>query len=131
MPSLDVSGKPIVDDWSVWSSGEIYISDVDATGTSSKLRDNAQYITLGIDKPTNDDGGVAGFALAIGMDDVNAGSAKGAVKSKNYSLSAYGAESSKRFALIEGVIGIGHLDFETKRIDGVSVTTINTLGFKV
>jgi len=117
-PSLDITGEPVFDDWSVWSSGAIHIGDVNATASSSKLRDNAQSITIGIDKPTNDDGGVAGFALAIGMDDVNAGSTKGAVKSTNYSLSAYGSESSKRFALIEGVIGIGHLDLETKRIDG-------------
>jgi surface protein len=123
MPSLGINGKPVFDDWSVWSSGDIYIGDVDATAASSKLRDNSQSITIGIDKPTNDDGGVVGFALAIGMNDVNAGSAKGAVKSKNYSLSAYGAESSKRFALIEGVIGIGHLDFETKRIDGSDTYT--------
>ena len=118
MPSLDVSGKPIVDDWSVWSSGEIHIGNAEATNSSSALEDKAQYITLGIDKPTNDDGGVVGYALGIGMDDVDTQTTEGAVKSKNYSLSAYGAESSKRFALIEGVIGIGHLDFETKRIDG-------------
>jgi hypothetical protein len=122
MDSLKVSGSTVVDDWSIWTGGEVTVGHVDATGSASKQRSESQHVTIGIDKPT-DDGGVFGYALAYGLDDVDVGTTKDAIKSENISLSAYGSASTDQFTLIEGVIGVGNLDIDTKRIDGANTFT--------
>jgi surface protein len=115
--TLNPSFEPVIDNWSIWTEGKVLIGKVDATSTASKQEIDAQSISIGVDKPLGDDG-LVGFVINIGQDNTDIGTAATNVKSDNYSLSNYRVFGQNTSILIESVIGIGHLKFDTVRTDG-------------
>ena len=115
--SLNPSFGKVINDWSVWTEGNIALGETDASSTASKLESESKTITLGVDKPLSDDG-LMGFALSVGQDDTNIGTDATNVKSDNLSLSGYNVFNSTQTNLqVESVVGLGRLDLDTLRID--------------
>jgi len=114
---LNPDFKPVVDDWSLWTEGRIFLGNKDETADSSKQNTVAESIAIGFDRPTND-GEIVGFVLNIGQDNAGVGTADTNVSSDNYSLSTYRAFGQGDGALMESVIGFGHLEFNMVRTDG-------------
>ena len=115
--SINPAFKPVVGDWSLWTEGRIFLGNKDETADSSKQNTVAESIAIGFDRPAND-GGIVGFVLNIGQDNAGVGTADTNVSSDNYSLSTYRAFGQGDGALMESVIGFGHLEFNMVRTDG-------------
>jgi surface protein len=115
---LNPSFEPVVDNWSIWTRGKVLIGKVDATSKASKREIDVQSISIGVDKPVGDDG-LVGFVINIGQDNTDIGTATTNVKSDNYSVSNYRVFGQNTSTLVESVIGIGHLRFDTLRTDGL------------
>ena len=121
--SLNPSFKPIVDNWSVWTSGQISVGSKKVTSQASKQKVSNQTIHLGFDKPLENGKGVVGVALGVGLDKTDIGLSTSNVKAVSYSLTAYGEIYPNDNVSLEGVLGVGHLKFDTKRKDGASTFT--------
>ena len=117
--TLNPSFGTVVDDWSVWSAGQITIGESKATSTASKQEVDSYSITLGFDKPIGDDKqDLFGVVLSIGQDDADIGTSTSNIKSDNYSLSTYSVFKQDNDMTVETVFGLGHLKFDTTRKDG-------------
>ncbi len=120
--SLNPSFKPVYDDWSMWTAGQITLGEVDATTSSSEQDSKDIAITLGFDKPFYDDG-LVGWSLSLGQTKTNVGTSTTQVKSDNYGLSGYSVIKQDNGNIIESILGLGHLKFDTTRKDGSATLT--------
>ena len=123
--TLNPSFKPIIDNWSVWTSGEITVGRKSATSTASKQKIDSQSIHIGFDKPLENGKGVVGVSLGVGLDKTNIGTSTSNVKANNYALSVYGEIYPYDDITLEGIIGVGHIQFNTTRKEGASTITGN------
>jgi uncharacterized protein with beta-barrel porin domain len=123
--TLNPSFDPVIDDWSVWTSGEISVGKSKDTSVASKQDTNHQSIHLGFDRPLEDGGGIVGVALGIGTDKIDIGSDITNVKADNYSVSVYGEFHQDNDTTLEAVLGLGRLKFDTIRKDGPDTLTGN------
>ena len=86
--NLNPTFGKVINDWSMWTAGEISIGKEDATASSSKQESDSQTISLGFDKPVRGSD-LLGFALSIGQSSTDVGESSSQVKSDNYALSTY------------------------------------------
>ncbi|MBT4123145.1 MAG: autotransporter outer membrane beta-barrel domain-containing protein [Candidatus Ruthia sp.] len=122
--TLNPTFGTVIDDWSVWTSGELSIGKTDATTNASKQESNSKILSLGFDKKSNTNANnLTGFVLSIGQDDVDIGTSTTNVKSDNYSLSSYGVFEQQNGTIVEAIFGLGHLKFDTIRKDGSDTLT--------
>ena len=115
--SLNPAFEPIFGDWSVWTKGEIILGKTKATATVSKQDSLSKILSLGFDRPLNNDG-IIGFVFDVGRDNTKVGTSKTSVKSDNYSLSNYTDFKLDSNTSLESVVGIGRLNFDMTRVDG-------------
>ncbi|MDB3893295.1 autotransporter outer membrane beta-barrel domain-containing protein [Candidatus Thioglobus sp.] len=120
--SLNPSFGSVLDDWSMWTAGEISIGKTDETSLSSEQKMDAQTISLGFDKPTDNEG-LLGVVLSIGKSNTDIGTSTTNVKSDNYALSTYRVFKQDNKPIIETVAGLGRLNFDTTRKDGSETLT--------
>jgi uncharacterized protein with beta-barrel porin domain len=123
--TLNPTFDPVIDDWSVWTSGEISVGKSKDTSVASKQDTNHQSIHFGFDRPLEDGGGIVGVALGIGTDKIDIGSDITNVKADNYSVSVYGEFHQDNNTTLEAVLGLGRLKFDTIRKDGPDTLTGN------
>ncbi len=119
---LNPSFKPIAGDWSMWSAGQIALGETDATSSSAKYDNQDLMLSLGFDKPLGNRG-LLGFAISLGQSDVDVGTASTSVNSDNYALSAYRTFKPSGDTTWEAVLGLGQLQFDTRRTDGADTLT--------
>ena len=115
--SLNPAFEPIFGDWSVWTKGEIILGKTKATATASKQDSLSKILSIGFDRPLNNDG-IIGFVFDVGRDNTKVGTSKTSVKSDNYSLSNYTDFKLDSNTSLESVVGIGRLNFDMTRVDG-------------
>ena len=121
VPNLNPTGGEVYGEWSGWTAGEVTVGDIDATSTASKQKVKANHISIGMDKPISEQERI-GFAFSIADDDVNIGTAGSFVNSNNYGVSTYGSFIYPSMT-VQGLVGYGSLNFDTKRIDGAQTLT--------
>ncbi len=118
--TLNPSGGPISGDWSIWTEGEITIGKNDAKEQDSE----SVAISIGMDKYLNDnDTDLLGFAVTLGQDDIKHGTSGSKTSADNYSLALYSVIDSDTASQLELLLGIGHMTFNSKRIDGAQTLT--------
>ena len=116
--TLNPAFKPIYDGWSIWTDGTVTIGDVDATAASAKQSSKDYSISIGVDKPLNDNH-LVGYVLRTGQGSVDVGASTSKVKSESYSIAGYSAYEGYRNLLIETVAGVGVVKYNLTRADGV------------
>ena len=116
--TLSPAFKPIYDGWSIWTDGTVTIGDVDATAASAKQSSKDYSISIGVDKPLNDNH-LVGYVLRTGQGSVDVGASTSKVKSESYSIAGYSAYEGYRNLLIETVVGVGVVKYNLTRADGV------------
>jgi uncharacterized protein with beta-barrel porin domain len=115
--SLNPTFEPIFGKWSVWTKGELLLGKTRATSTASKQESKSQILSLGFDRPLNNEG-ILGFVIDVGRNNTDIGTGATNVKSNNYSLSNYSALKLDSSTRLENVVGIGRLNYDTTRMDG-------------
>jgi uncharacterized protein YhjY with autotransporter beta-barrel domain len=88
-----------------------------ATATASKQDSLSKILSIGFDRPLNNDG-IIGFVFDVGRDNTKVGTSKTSVKSDNYSLSNYTDFKLDSNTSLENIVGIGRLNFDMTRVDG-------------
>ena len=120
--SLNPSFKPVYDDWSMWTSGQVIVGEIGATSNSSKQDNKDVTISLGFDKPYQDDD-LIGWSLSIGQSNTDIGTSTTKIETDNYGLSGYGVFKQGNGTTLETILGLGHLKFDTARKDGSDTLT--------
>ena len=120
--NLNPTFEPVMDGWSMWTDGKIIIGKKDGTLKSAKQEFDSQALSLGFDKPMNNDG-LIGFVIEIGQNNIDIGDDATNVKSDNYSLSNYSVFRVNRNLKLESVVGIGIFIMDTVRTDGLQKLT--------
>jgi len=120
--NLNPTAGALVDDWSVWTEGQITVGKVDATSSSSNQDSDSLNIAVGMDRDYGDLG-LIGVALNIGQDDIDIGSLGSKVESDNLSLSFYNVKQLPNKLGLETQFGLGKMAIDTKRIDGTQTLT--------
>jgi len=118
--TLNPAFKPIYNGWSIWTDGKVTIGDVDATAASAKQSSKDYSISIGLDKPL-DDNRLVGFVLRTGQGSVDVGTSTSKVKSESYSLAGYSAYEGYQNLLMEAVAGVGVVKYNLTRADGVHI----------
>jgi uncharacterized protein with beta-barrel porin domain len=116
--SLDInqSGSKYMDEYSIWTDGQIDIGDIKFSGVSSKQNFHGFNIAIGIDK-MNEKNEIIGVALNFAEIDTKVGAVGSKVDSKNVGLSIYGNKKLENGLDIEAQAGFSSMDFDTNRID--------------
>ena len=109
-------------DWSLWTAGEISVHSFGDENNKSSREIDAGSISLGVDKKINDNQ-LYGFAIQYGDSEADIGSSGTSVDSENISLSIYGTKPHNDDQFIEGLIGVGKIDSDLKRVSGVNTLT--------
>lgn len=121
VPNLHPTGSEVYGDWSGWTAGEVTVGYVDATSAAAKQKIKANHISIGMDKPISEQERI-GFSFSIAEDNVDIGTAGSFVNSNNYGVSTYGSFIYPS-TTVQGLVGYGSLNFDTKRIDGAQTLT--------
>ena len=82
--TLNPTFEPIFGDWSIWTKGELIIGKTKASSTTSKQDTKSKILSLGFDRPLDNEG-IVGFVFDVGRDNTDIGSGATNVESKNYS----------------------------------------------
>jgi surface protein len=120
--SLNPNFKPVYDDWSMWTAGQITLGEIDSTPISSEQDSKNIAISLGFDQSYQDKN-LIGWSLSIGQSKTNIGTSTTKVKSDNYALSGYSILKQDNGITLETILGLGHLKFDTIRKDGSDTLT--------
>jgi len=116
--TLNPAFKPIFNGWSIWTDGTVTIGDIDATASSAKQSSKDYSISIGLDKPM-DDQRLVGLVLRTGQGSVDVGASTSKIKSESYSLSGYTAYEGYKNLYMESVAGVGVVKYNLTRADGV------------
>ena len=112
---INQSGDMFGNDWAFWSEGNLAVGEVDQTSLASVQNIQTTGITFGVDKKINENH-MVGAALRIGNDNVDIGSAGTILKTDMYSVSLYGTLPFDNKTFIEGNLGIGELQIDSRRV---------------
>ena len=116
--NLNPQGKALINNWSLWSAGQIFVGKIDATSTSSGQNSDGLNLAFGMDRPMKNREGLIGFALNVGQDDTEIGSAGSDTSSDNISLSYYNVVPTDQQFEFETQVGLGYMNVDSLRIDG-------------
>jgi hypothetical protein len=109
-------------DWSLWTAGEISVHYFGDENNKSSREIDSGRISLGVDKKINENQ-LYGFAIQYGNSEADIGSSATSVDSENISLSIYGTKPHNDDQFVEGLIGVGKIDSDLKRVSGVNTLT--------
>ena len=99
---------------SYWIEGVASFGTRDASGGFSSSEFSSNGISVGVDKRINKDLAV-GLGLGYARDKATIGTDGSVNRSKGYSLAVYGSYQLQDNTYVDGLLGIGSLDFDTRR----------------
>ena len=99
---------------SVWVGGNVGFGTRDAAYGSSKLRFTSDGISAGVDKMFNESL-VLGLAFGYAKDQAEIGAEDSSNDTDFWSVSAYGSYQPAPQFFIDGMLGYGHLDYDSRR----------------
>ncbi|PVM89853.1 autotransporter outer membrane beta-barrel domain-containing protein [Caulobacter radicis] len=100
--------------WGVWAAGSADFGMRDAVGSQSGFRFTTDGLTGGVDYRVNEDFAF-GLGLGYGRDSSRIGKSGTKSKAESYSAGLYASLKTGEKTFIDGVLGYGTLDFDTRR----------------
>jgi hypothetical protein len=126
--NLNPTGS-IDETWAIWTEGNLTFGKTDASASSSRQEGEAKGITVGIDRYVGDNG-LIGLAVRGGEEDTDIGSNGTRVEAEGYNVSVYGVLSDLDLfpglenMIVEGIIGVGHINMDLVRMDDNNVALV-------
>lgn len=108
------TGTPTPESTKVWVEGVASFGVRDANGNISGANFSSTGITLGVDQVISDKLTV-GLGVGYAQDTTHIGTDGSRSDSKGYSLAVYGNYMASENVFVEGLLGIGGFDFDTRR----------------
>ncbi len=108
------SGSPAPGATSYWVEGVASFGNKDATAASGSYDFSTSGITFGADRRINDKL-VVGLGLGYGRDKTNIGTDGSQNDGRGLSLAAYASYAPAPGSFIDGMLGIGSIEFDTRR----------------
>lgn len=110
------SGERRIGSLELWSGGALLIGTRDATSGRSKLRVSSSGLSAGLDLKLSD-ALTLGIGGGYGFDRTKVGQdGEGRLDGENWVGALYGSLTPMAGLFVDGVIGVGGLDFETRRL---------------
>ena len=100
--------------WGVWAAGSADFGMRDAVGSQSGFRFTTDGLTGGVDYRVNQDFAF-GLGLGYGRDSSRIGKSGTKSKAESYSAGLYASLKTGEKTFVDGVLGYGTLDFDTRR----------------
>lgn len=97
-----------------WAAGTANFGQHEATGTISGSEFTTNGVSFGVDRRVNDSL-VLGAGAGFGRDRTDVGSDGSKSKARGFSLVGYGSYQPSRNTFIDGLIGVGSLNFTSQR----------------
>ncbi|MDA8631161.1 autotransporter domain-containing protein [Litoricolaceae bacterium] len=113
--------------WSWWTMGTVTIGDQDATSDSPGMELKSEYVTMGLDGPT-ESYGIIGASITLGQNETTIGSDGSEVGYKNYVLTFYNSWPLTETFSLRSTLGGTYFSFDTIRIDGAQRLTGDRYG---
>lgn len=118
---LNPTGGKVVGDWFMWTAGQITIGKSKNSSSSATNESEALNLAIGMDKSDKDS--MFGFAVNGSKDMTDIGTDGSKQKSYGASLSIYGGFNADSLPPMEFILGVGHMDIKSTRIDGSQTLT--------
>ena len=120
----------IPDNWSSWSEGSISVTKIGDSSNSSSSETDGQALAIGFDTKLNDND-LLGFAIQYGKSDTDVGSSGSKTDSENINFSVYRTRPLDNDNFIEGLISVGLIESDLKRISGANTLTGSRNGSQI
>jgi uncharacterized protein with beta-barrel porin domain len=117
---INPTGGKFMDSYSVWTDGQISFGDSKASGQSSDL--HGFNLAMGIDK-LDEDNEIMGIALNYAEGDAKINSSGSKTDSQSISLSLYAQQHLTDELDVQGQLGVGLMNFDSRRIDDSQTLT--------
>ena len=99
---------------SVWVEGVVSFGTRDATGSVSAAEFNSSGVSIGMDIPVSEKF-TWGMGMGVARDVAYIGTDGSRNQSQGYSLAAYGSYLVGEKGFVEGMLGVGSLDYDMRR----------------
>ena len=98
----------------LWVEGVVSFGSRDATGKTDAAQYNSSGVSIGMDIPVNDNF-TWGIGLGLARDTADIGTDGTHSQAQGYSLAAYGSYKVGKNGFIEGMLGMGTIDYDMRR----------------
>ena len=113
-PNLKREKRKKNDEWFQWNEGKIGIGRTNAKSGSLSRRVHTTGFTIGADKKKNEDL-MHGYAFQFGTENIDVIHSLSGIFAKTYALSFYRTKLVESHLFTNSIIGISHIDLDTKR----------------
>lgn len=113
---LNPTGGKVMGDWFLWTAGQVTVGK--AKNSSSSVTNESEALTLALGMDKSDKDSMYGFAVNVSKDITDIGTVGSKQKSYGASLSLYGGFNADSLPPMEFVLGVGHMDIKSTRING-------------
>ncbi|MBR9866522.1 MAG: autotransporter outer membrane beta-barrel domain-containing protein [Oceanospirillales bacterium] len=118
---LNPIGGNVIGDWYVWTAGQVTIGKHESSDGSVSNESEALNLAIGMDKSDADS--ILGFAVNGSKDTTDIGTDGSKQKSYGLSLSIYSGINTEALPPMEFILGAGHMNISSTRIDGSQTLT--------
>jgi uncharacterized protein with beta-barrel porin domain len=98
----------------VWVEGVVSFGSRDANGNTDAAAYSSSGISIGLDIPVNDDF-TWGIGMGLARDTADIGTDGTHTQAQGYSLAAYGSYKVGKNGFVEGMLGMGTIDYDMRR----------------
>lgn len=98
----------------LWVEGVVSFGSRDATGNTDAAQYNSSGVSIGMDIPVNDNF-TWGIGLGLARDTADIGTDGTHTQAQGYSLAAYGSYRVGKNGFVEGMLGMGTIDYDMRR----------------
>ncbi len=129
-PNIKREKRKKDDEWFKWNEGRIGIGKSNAKSGSLSRNIHTSGFIVGADKRKGDDI-MQGYAFQFGTENIDIIPSRSGIFAKTYSLSMYGTKLIESHFFTNAILGISHIDLDTKREEKNNILEGNRNGNQI